>query len=111
MIDIENEELLPVKDVPKWCEKLMGKRISPATVTRWRTRGARNAKLDTILMGGSRYTSVEALHEFFHSSTRNGDGETARPPRSVIRPAANRNAADAARSSLSNDGIPTPSSR
>ena len=69
MIDVVNEKMMPFRQVPKWCEKHIGKRIHPTTIHRWRIRGARGVKLDTILIGGQRFTSVETLLRFFAEST------------------------------------------
>lgn len=73
MIDIDKESLMAFSEIPKWCEKRIGKRLHRSTIHRWRLRGARGAKLETIMIGGRRYTSIEALHRFFASSTT-GDG-------------------------------------
>ena len=69
MINIRNEQLLAVSKVPNWTEKQLGKRIAPSTIWRWFYRGCRGVKLDTILIGGRRYTSVEALDRFFNAAT------------------------------------------
>ena len=44
-------------------------RPHPSTLHRWRLRGIRGVKLDTILIGGRRYTSREALQRFFAATT------------------------------------------
>ena len=41
-----------------------GKRLSLATLHRWRLHGVRGTRLETILIGGSRYTSAEAIQRF-----------------------------------------------
>ena len=41
-----------------------GKRLSLATLHRWRLHGVRGTRLETILIGGSRYTSTEAIQRF-----------------------------------------------
>lgn len=38
--------------------------VNPSTVWRWTLRGCRGHKLETLLVGGQRYTSVEALERF-----------------------------------------------
>ncbi|MBN1854575.1 MAG: DUF1580 domain-containing protein [Pirellulales bacterium] len=45
-----------------------------ATLWRWRTYGARGVKLETILIGGRRYTSREALERFIERTTAAADG-------------------------------------
>ena len=75
MIDTQNETLFPFRDVPAWCKEHLGNRIHPSTAVRWRIRGARGVKLETILAGGTRYTSHEALARFFARTTAKADGE------------------------------------
>ena len=76
MIDVQNETLIPFRDVPGCCKKHLGNRVHPTTVQRWRLRGARGVKLETLLAGGTRYTSAEALNRFFAGTTAAADGET-----------------------------------
>ena len=73
-IDINRESIIKLSDVPSWCEEKLGNRIHKSTVTRWRLRGARGKKLATILAGGTRYTSHEALERFFAAVTAAADG-------------------------------------
>lgn len=42
-----------------------GRGLSTSTVWRWALTGARGVVLETIMLGGSRYTSREALARFF----------------------------------------------
>ena len=41
-----------------------GKRLALQTLHRWRLHGVRGTKLETILIGGSRFTSAEAIQRF-----------------------------------------------
>lgn len=75
MLDIQKETLIAFRDLPAWCQKNIGRRISPSTLHRWRLRGCRGVKLQTLLLGGQRTTSVEALQRFFSASTLAQDGE------------------------------------
>jgi hypothetical protein len=59
-IDISTEELL---SFPEACEKIPG-RPHLATLHRWRLRGVRGVKLESCLVGGRRYTSVQAIERF-----------------------------------------------
>lgn len=63
MIDIENERVIPLREVanhvPSRCP---GKRVSPATVWRWVMKTLN--PLETIKIGGGRFTSVEAIQRF-----------------------------------------------
>ena len=77
MIDIVNEQMIPFRKIPTWCEEHLGNRVNPSTVHRWRIRGARGCKLETVLVGGRRYTSEEALLRFFDMATAAQDGGNA----------------------------------
>ena len=74
MIDIQSETLLRLRKVPDWAEKNLGQRVHISTVHRWRLRGVRGVKLETVLIGGSRCTSEEALYRLFAESTAAADG-------------------------------------
>lgn len=66
MIDTQKERLLPFSAVPR---SMPGEPPSIATVRRWRIRGVRGVKLETLLVGGRRYTSEEALQRFLAGTT------------------------------------------
>ena len=76
MIDIQSETLIPFSKLAKWTEENLGNRISPNSAHRWRLRGCRGIKLETILLGGTRTTSVEALQRFIEATTRAQDGHS-----------------------------------
>lgn len=75
MIEFTQETLVRFRDVPKWCHARFGNRIHPSTVHRWRMRGIRGIRLESVLVGGSRFTSEEALVRFFDKTTKAADGE------------------------------------
>lgn len=60
MIDPATEELIPFQQA--------GRRIpgnpSVCALHRWRQCGVRGAKLETLLVGGTRFTSTEAISRF-----------------------------------------------
>jgi hypothetical protein len=60
MIDHENEEIMTLTAASK---ELPG-RPNVATLWRWRTIGVRGQKLETMLYGGRRVTSREAIARF-----------------------------------------------
>ena len=68
-IDAASEDLIP------FCEARTafpgGKRLSLATLHRWRLHGVRGTKLETCLVGGLRYTSTQAIQRFI--ANQNGD--------------------------------------
>mgnify|MGYP001493838456 CR=1 FL=1 len=73
MIDVSTEDLLTFPGVARF---LPG-RPSLSTLHRWRQRGIRGVALETLLIGGQRYTSREALQRFFDASTAAADRATA----------------------------------
>ena len=73
-MDIQQENMLTMTEASAWCESNIGKRVNRSTIHRWRTRGARGVKLEMLLIGGRRFTSSEALHRFFFSTTSAADG-------------------------------------
>jgi hypothetical protein len=63
MIDRETENMIPLRQVPDHVpSRCTGKRLSPATVWRWTLRSAN--PLETIVIGGGRFTSREAIDRF-----------------------------------------------
>jgi Protein of unknown function (DUF1580) len=76
MIDIANETLVEISEASK---HIPG-RPHIATVYRWMMRGVRGGiKLETALVGGSRWTSVEAIQRFVDRLS--GPREDASQPR------------------------------
>jgi hypothetical protein len=60
MIDPQSETLTPMSKVPAASPG----RPNLSTIWRWRNRGVRGHRLETILVGGRRYTSREAITRF-----------------------------------------------
>lgn len=75
MIDINREQLLSFTEAAK----SFPSRPNVATLWRWRTAGCRGVKLETVLIGGKRYTSREALQRFVDATTAGADGSEVRP--------------------------------
>jgi hypothetical protein len=76
-IDIQTENPIPFGKAAKLIpNRRGGQGIDPCTLWRWATRGIRGMKLETILIGGIRYTSAEALQRFFERTTAAANGET-----------------------------------
>ena len=57
-IDIESERLVPLREVPS----ILPGRVHISSVYRW--IGRQNQRLESIRIGGRRYTSREALSRF-----------------------------------------------
>lgn len=70
MIDTATENIIPIPEVPAHVPS----RPHIATVWRWMQRGVRGVKLETILIGGKRFTSAEAIQRFIEDSTAAADG-------------------------------------
>ncbi len=65
MIDIGNEELIPIRQVPaRLPPRANGKQVHVTTVYRWINHGVRGFRLESIKVGGTTYTSVEAMQRF-----------------------------------------------
>jgi hypothetical protein len=67
-----SEVLFRVKDA---VEKASGRTPHAATIHRWVKRGVRGIKLETVILGGLRFTSVEAVHRFMDRTTEAYDGK------------------------------------
>lgn len=66
MIDHATETLIRLTDVPKALPRRRGgARLNLSTLWRWQARGVRGNRLETLSIGGARYTSKEALARFF----------------------------------------------
>ncbi|MCA9312358.1 MAG: DUF1580 domain-containing protein [Phycisphaerales bacterium] len=66
MVSIADEQLIPLNDVPRRLPRRSnGRRIHIATIYRWAQRGCRGVRLETVQVGGTKYTSPEALQRFF----------------------------------------------
>jgi hypothetical protein len=76
MIDVLNEALLTFADA----SKMLPGRPSISSIWRWRTSGIRGQRLESVLIGGTRYTSREALQRFIAATTAAADGETVTVP-------------------------------
>lgn len=65
MIDTGVENLIPLRDVPR-CLPLRpnGKRLHISAVYRWTLRGVKGIRLETVKIGGTTYTSREAIQRF-----------------------------------------------
>ena len=97
MIDLSSETLLTFPQAAKF---LPGNpHIS--TIHRWRLRGVRGCKLDTVLVGGRRFTSAEALERFAAHTTAAANGE--QPPTRT--PRQRRRAIENAERELRENGI------
>ena len=68
-IDVQNEHAIPLAEVHRHVPKRRGKRVHYSTVYRWATKGARGRVLATVMVGGVRFTTVEAIARFLESKS------------------------------------------
>jgi hypothetical protein len=65
MIEILRESLVTFGEAARALpSRQLGKRIHPSTLYRWAVRGIRGQRLEVVRIGGTLYTSREALHRF-----------------------------------------------
>ncbi len=101
-INISTESIKPLAAAARTVPgRKPGAGINPATVWRWAMRGVKGVRLETLLVGGTRYTSDEALQRFFEATTAAADGV----PAPVATPALRKRAMEAAERRLAADGI------
>lgn len=77
-IDINNEPVFPLRDVPQLSfipNRRGGSRLNVATAFRWALRGLRGVRLEVVSVGGQKCTSVQALNRFFNTLAEGEKGE------------------------------------
>ena len=67
MIDPNTETLKTLKQVARKFPGRRGRGVSLSCVWRWVSRGRRGHRLETILVGGRRYSSEEAVMRFIRA--------------------------------------------
>jgi hypothetical protein len=101
MIEIDSENLILLSDVPKSLPKRRGKPVHLSACYRWMKTGLSGVRLETVLVGGQRFTSTEALNRFWHRVTAVRDGI---PAESAIVQSASRPSSNEANQELSKAG-------
>jgi hypothetical protein len=65
MIDRTREHLIPLaRAFDEECLWPEGKTPHPATIARWARKGCRGVRLESLLIGGRRFSTVEAVSRF-----------------------------------------------
>jgi hypothetical protein len=64
MISLMDEHKITLGEVPAEIPSRLGNRLHVSTVHRWATTGVKGVILESIKIGGQRYTSKEALQRF-----------------------------------------------
>ena len=73
-IDISSEKLLSLAEA----SKTWPGRPHVSSIFRWMAHGTRGCRLDSVLIGGRRFTSAEALERFIAATTAAAAGQA--PP-------------------------------
>ena len=68
-IDVKKEQAITLSDVPNHIPKRRGKKVHYSTVYRWVTKGSRGRILESVLVGGVRFTTIEAIERFLNSES------------------------------------------
>lgn len=71
------EELLPLAEA---FEKATGRRPSAASIARWRLRGIRGTRLESVRLGGRWLSSTCAVHRFIAACSSPITGESEPQP-------------------------------
>jgi hypothetical protein len=83
MIDTTTERLITFSEAARLIpSRHAGRRVATSTLWRWHNPGVSGVRLETVCVGGSRFTSAEALDRFCQAVTaaRQGGGEPAQSP-------------------------------
>ena len=67
------EHPLTLRQVADHLPKRNGKKVHYSTIYRWSTKGARGRILESFLVGGIRYTTIEAVQRFLNSKPAERD--------------------------------------
>ena len=68
-IDFSKEQSITLSQVPIHVPKRGGKKVHSSTIYRWATKGARGRVLESVMVGGIRYTTVEAVRRFLTANS------------------------------------------
>ncbi|MBK8975073.1 MAG: DUF1580 domain-containing protein [Planctomycetes bacterium] len=102
-IDVEQESILTLAEAARYLPiRRRGKPVHVNTLRRWASRGLRGQRLETVLVGGVRCTSKEALGRFIVRCTAVGRGTMAGRGSSELR------VSDGATRTLREAGIADP---
>jgi len=104
MIDISIENVLSFAEATqKLPRRRKGARPNLATIYRWCQQGVRGIRLESIMVGATRCTSIEALQRFFNALTAAAESDTPAPPAPPAKH--RRRAIEAAEERLARAGI------
>lgn len=69
-----DDNYLTLAEVAKQLPASRGRRVHTNTVRRWASQGVRGIVLETVIVGGRRYTTEAALETFSRRLTAKRDG-------------------------------------
>ncbi len=111
MIDTTQEPPVPIDELrDRYPEHIPGRNgpVHQITLSLWHRRGVLGIKLETVMVGGRRCTSLAALDRFYQQITQARAAGSWRPAQGIVatqRTAKQRN--KAVRDSLKELGLPT----
>lgn len=77
MIPIQGETLIPLREVPKHLPaRPSAKRVHISACYRWVSTGVRGVVLESLKIGGTTYTSLEAIERFARQLSRHPSDST-----------------------------------
>ena len=81
MIDIATEHCVPFTAATRLVPPgRQGRKASVSTLWRWTMHGRKGIRLETIVIGGTRMTSAQALQRFFDRLTKVAEPQDATSP-------------------------------
>src|SRR5512140_3760075 len=87
MIELATESLIPLRQVPELLPRRPnGKKVHISAVYRWTTHGIRGGVLESIPIGGTTYTSTEALQRFAELLAANRSDQATPASRMTVSP-------------------------
>jgi hypothetical protein len=78
-VSVIHESPLTLKEVADYLPMRRGRKIHYSTIFRWATKGTRGRILETTLVGGIRYTTIEALERFLGNAVPTSPSSAAVP--------------------------------
>jgi hypothetical protein len=85
MIDISTETVVSLTEATRHLpQRRAGKRPNVATIYRWTNEGCRGVRLEYVMVGATRCTSVEALQRFFDRLTEAAEAQQAPLPQAPV---------------------------
>lgn len=80
-IDPLTDEIFTLTAAAKRLPRLRkGRPVHPSTIWRWALTGIRGIRLETMMIGGVRVTSANALRQFIHALSERKLGPTGQSP-------------------------------